>query len=133
MSLETEAFPLGCHFYYGMRRVDGQPWRSTPSAPGLYDYYSISEVGESNGELSRDAMVFICGHAEDLIQCVYAQREKDPAVNVACPGDVIPMKTTFSNGRMVFADMTPEQFEAIVMSTYLGMPDWIRHAREGTK
>lgn len=104
---------------YGMRREDGQPWKSKPEFEGDLSYYVLGS------ELTEDGMVFPFFNTHDLIYGVLIQNDPDAADNPH-PGRVVPMESVWENQELVYRDMSWGMFEVYARRELLGPPEWLR-------
>lgn len=78
-------------FRWGMRRADGEPWRTEPRFEGDTGYYVRGD------EVTEDGMVFPFYTLEDFVTSVFAQMH-DPENDNPHPGEVVPMEYKYASG-----------------------------------
>ena len=72
---------------WGIRRADGQPWRTEPSKPGAHDYYAAGE------EVSNDGMVMGCN--DDVLDVLARMLSQESDKGVPHPGRATVVKARF--------------------------------------
>lgn len=108
----AEYYDTGRRPEWGIRRADGEAWRTAPSEEGKADYYQASDEVSSGGE------VLFCYDALDAVAAMLSQRKDDDVLH---PGLAVVVRRRFEKGpggwAYWFSDVSPEDLVREVTST----------------